>query len=86
MSYFLNLPSRSSSLLGQLTPYKLVFLFIGLALWVFLPIVGIFPLLFFIQLNIINKNAAKESREPTVVEWLANVLKRNYESYSFRSI
>lgn len=56
MSYFLNLPSRSSSLLGQLTPYKLVFLFIGLTLWLFLPIVGIFPLLFFIQLNILNKN------------------------------
>ncbi len=56
MSSFLNLPSRSSSLLGQLTPYKLGFLFFGLALWLFLPIVGIFPLLFFIQLNIISKN------------------------------
>ena len=58
MSPSLNLPSRSrsSSFLGQLTSYKLVFLFFGLALWLFVPIVGIFPLLFFIQLNIIRKN------------------------------
>jgi len=33
--------------------------------------------------RIVNDNAAKESRQPTVVEWLANVLKRNYEAYSY---
>ncbi|HEY9770034.1 MAG TPA: EpsG family protein [Coleofasciculaceae cyanobacterium] len=30
---------------------KAIFLFLGLALWVFIPILGIFPLIFFIHLN-----------------------------------
>jgi hypothetical protein len=30
---------------------KAIFLFFGLALWVFIPILGIFPLLFFVHLN-----------------------------------
>lgn len=29
--------------------------------------------------KIINSNKPKKSRNPTVVEWLGNVLKRNYE-------
>jgi len=33
--------------------------------------------------RIINDNTAKETRQPTVVEWLKNVLKRNYEAYSY---
>jgi len=33
--------------------------------------------------KIINSNQAKPSRNPTVVEWLGNVLKRNYEAYSY---
>jgi len=35
------------------------------------------------EFTIINGNAPKATRQPTVVEWLANVLKRNYEAYSY---
>jgi len=33
--------------------------------------------------TITNNNKSKSARNPTVIEWLTNVLKRNYEAYSY---
>lgn len=33
--------------------------------------------------TITNSNQNKSARNPTVVEWLVNVMKRNYEAYSY---
>ena len=33
--------------------------------------------------EIVNDNQRSRSNNPTVVEWLVNVLKRNYEAYSY---
>lgn len=55
MSSSLGFRPHPTSFLGRFTEYKLIFLFCGLALWLFVPIIGIFPLLFFVQLNILSK-------------------------------
>lgn len=56
MSSSLNLRSSSSFILEQFTQYKYVVLCFGLTLWLFSPMIGIFPLLLFVQLNILKAN------------------------------
>lgn len=46
-----NIRKNSKNNLFINTNDKAIFLFLGLALWVFIPILGIFPLLFFTHLN-----------------------------------
>ena len=46
--------------LEQFKSYKLVVLFFGLAIWVFIPIVGIFPLLLFVQLNLLSQQKHRD--------------------------
>lgn len=47
----LNLANNSSKNILTHKNDKAIFLFLGLALWVFIPILGIFPLMFFVHLN-----------------------------------
>ncbi|MDB9479377.1 EpsG family protein [Dolichospermum circinale CS-537/03] len=53
----LAVPQENVSNVNQ---YIIVFLCISLAVWIYVPIIGIFPLLLFIQLNLLNnKNPGK---------------------------
>ena len=55
MSSSLNLRSSSSFILERFTQYKYVVLCFGLALWLVSPMIGIFPLLLFVQLNVLKE-------------------------------
>jgi hypothetical protein len=55
MSSSLKLRSSSSFILERFTEYSYVVLCFGLALWLFSPMLGIFALLFFVQLNVLKE-------------------------------
>ncbi len=56
MSSSLNLRSSSSFILERFTQYKYIVLCFGLALWLLSPMIGIFPLLLFVQLNVFQED------------------------------
>jgi hypothetical protein len=72
MNSSIKLKINSKNFLFRLTNYRLEILIFGLILWLFFPIIGIFPILLYIQLNILVPN--KNKRIKNKKSWINNIL------------